>query len=122
VVIPGFVNIEHRQWVRAVRRQARQDLMETWGDTPEGRLDVEINGWRYVDIFDLRRLFGEEPYIEIIEEENWIQEEEEQEQEQEEERGVEEQEWIDRCFFYKSYRNILLLTHQFFSVAGAASL
>jgi len=80
-----------------------------WSDTPESH-QVE-------DIFDLRRLFGEEPYEEIEEEENWIQEEV---QEQEEERGVEEQEWIDRCVFYKSY-HIFLLTHHFFSVPGAAS-
>jgi len=95
-----------------------------WGDTPESR--------QLEDISDLRRLFGEESYIEIIEEE-WIQEdwnvgeeeerekEEEEEQEQkdeEEEREREEneeeheedeereEEWIDRCFFfYKSYCN-----------------
>ncbi|GAB1864100.1 hypothetical protein CAJAP_05179 [Camponotus japonicus] len=88
-----------------------------WGDTPESR-QVE-------DIFDLRRLFGEESCIEIIEknwaQEDWIIEEEEQEEEREEEeeeqedeeedREEEEQEqedeedeereeeWIDRCFF-----------------------
>jgi len=73
-----------------VRRAERENFGDVWGDTPEG-----LDG----DIFDLRRLFGEEPYEEI-EEENWIQEEV-QEQEQEEERGVEEQEWIDRCVFLK---------------------
>jgi len=44
-----------------------------WGDTPES-----LDG----DIFDLRRLFGEEPYI-VIEEEEWIQEEEDWEEEEE---------------------------------------
>jgi len=28
-----------------------------WGDTPETRQDNEVNGWRYLDIFDLRLLF-----------------------------------------------------------------
>jgi len=44
------------------RREARQDLTEMWGDTPEGRLDDEVNSWKYTDIFYLRQLFGEEPY------------------------------------------------------------
>jgi len=83
------MNIEHRQWVWAVRRQARQDLAETWGDTPESRHhQVE-------DIFDLWRLFGKEPYDEI-EEEQWVQEDvviaEEQEDEEQE-----NEELIDRC-------------------------
>jgi len=43
-----------------------------WGDTPEG-----LHG----DIFDLRRLFGEEPYIVIEEEEEWVQEDWEEEEE-----------------------------------------
>jgi len=93
-----------------------------WGDTPESR-QIE-------DIFELRRLFGEEPYDEIEEEwiqENWnIEEEEEEqeeeeereeeeeedgereeeeneEQEEEEERGMEEQEWIDKCKCFFSF-------------------
>jgi len=91
VVIPGFMNIEHRQWVRAVRRQAREDFSYMWGDTPESR-QVE-------DIFDLRRLFGEEPY-DNIEEENWNIEKEEEEQEEDKEQ--ENEEWIDgcKCFFF----------------------
>ncbi|GAB1860681.1 hypothetical protein CAJAP_01760 [Camponotus japonicus] len=91
VQIPGFVNIEHRQWVRAVRRQAREDFSYMWGDTPESRQVEE-------DIFDLRRLFGEEPYDEI-EEEQWIQEEV-QKQEQEEDKEQENEELIDRCVFF----------------------
>jgi len=91
-----------------------------WGDTPEGRLDAEINGWRYVDIFDLRQLFGEELYIEIIEEEDWnIEEEEEEEREEEEEEDEErEEECVERCkcfFFYKSYCNIFPLMQYLFS-------
>jgi len=87
------------------------------------------------DIFDLRQLFGEEPYIEMIEEqwvqEDWnIEEEEEKEQEQEdeeEEREEEEnderhedereEEWIDRCVF--SFINLIVtrfpLTQYLFS-------
>ncbi|EFN64218.1 hypothetical protein EAG_07267 [Camponotus floridanus] len=70
VRIPGFVNIPPRQWVRAVRRARREDFSDMWGDTPES-CHRQID-----DIFDLRRLFGEEPYDIIIEEEeNWEQEE-----------------------------------------------
>ncbi|GAB1860702.1 hypothetical protein CAJAP_01781 [Camponotus japonicus] len=91
VQIPGFVNIEHRQWVRAVHRAEREDFSDMWGDTPESR-------HRQVDdIFDLRQLFGEELYDVVIEKEEWIQEEEQEQEQEEEERGVEEQEWIDRC-------------------------
>ncbi|GAB1867714.1 hypothetical protein CAJAP_08793 [Camponotus japonicus] len=90
VQIPGFMNIEHRQWVRAVRRARRSHFSYMWGDTPESR-QVE-------DIFDLRRLFGEEPY-DAIEEEQWVQEDvviaEEQEDEEQE-----NEELIDRCVFF----------------------
>ncbi|GAB1868685.1 hypothetical protein CAJAP_09764 [Camponotus japonicus] len=58
--IPGFVNIQQRQWVQMVRRAKREDFLDMWGDPSESH-QVE-------DIFDLRQLFGEEPYIEIIEE------------------------------------------------------
>jgi len=67
------MNIEHCQWVRAVRRAERENFGDVWGDTPEG-LDGEI--------FELRRLFGEEPYEEV-EEEIWVQEEEDWEEEEE---------------------------------------
>ncbi|XP_025266670.1 uncharacterized protein LOC112638717 [Camponotus floridanus] len=62
VRIPGFMNIEHRQWVRAERRWRRNDLSFMWGDAPESPPDEE-------DVFNLRRLFGEEPYME---EEIWV--------------------------------------------------
>ncbi|GAB1865730.1 hypothetical protein CAJAP_06809 [Camponotus japonicus] len=61
IEIPGFMNIRRRQWVRA-ERWARHELSYMWGDTPESPQDEE-------DIFDLRRLFGEEPYAE---EEIWV--------------------------------------------------
>jgi len=48
--------------VRAERRARRYNLSYMWGDTPESPQDEE-------DIFDLRRLFGEEPYAE---EEIWV--------------------------------------------------
>ncbi|GAB1867799.1 hypothetical protein CAJAP_08878 [Camponotus japonicus] len=86
VQIPGFMNIEHRQWVRAVRRAERENFGDVWGDTPEG-----LDG----DIFDLRRHFGEESYI-VIEEE-WIQEDWAIEEEREEQE--EEQEWRNRNGF-----------------------
>jgi len=54
-----------------------------WGDAPESH-QVE-------DIFDLRRLFGEEPYEEIGAEQ-WIIEEEEQEEEEAREEEEEEEE------------------------------
>jgi len=55
-----------------------------WGYTPES--------YQVEDIFDLRRLFGEEPYIEIIHE-NWVQEgwNIEEEEEEEEREGEEEE-------------------------------
>ncbi|EFN64042.1 hypothetical protein EAG_03429 [Camponotus floridanus] len=65
--LPGFVNIEQRQWVRIMRRAIREDVLDIWGDTPDSR---------HRQVFDLRRFFGEEPYLEIIEEEEWILEEE----------------------------------------------
>jgi len=84
VEIKRFMNIRHRQWVRVERQHVRQDLEEMWGDTPECRLDNEENGsWKYHEIFDLRRLFGEEPYIEIIEEEEWYPENWNEEEEEE---------------------------------------
>ncbi|XP_025267392.1 uncharacterized protein LOC112638954 [Camponotus floridanus] len=62
IQIPGFINIQRRQWVRAERRWRRHDLSFMWGDAPESPPNDE-------DIFDLRRLFGEEPYME---EEIWV--------------------------------------------------
>ncbi|EFN73389.1 hypothetical protein EAG_13537 [Camponotus floridanus] len=41
VRIPGFMNIEHRQWVRAERRWRRNDLSFMWGDAPESPPDEE---------------------------------------------------------------------------------
>jgi len=65
------MNIEHRQWVRVVRRARRSHFSCMWGDISESRHhQVE-------DIFDLRRLFGEEPY-DNIEKENWNIEKEEE--------------------------------------------
>jgi len=52
------------------RREARQDLTEMWGETPEGRLNDEVNSWKNT-IFYLRQLFGEEPYKIFEEEEEW---------------------------------------------------
>ncbi|KAL6419636.1 hypothetical protein ACFW04_013721 [Cataglyphis niger] len=70
VEIKGFVNIENRQWVRAVRREARQNLEDLWRDTKEAREVEECNGVDF-DVFDLTKLFGMEPY-EIMEvEEPW---------------------------------------------------
>ena len=51
--IPGFINIEHMQWVREDRRRDRE-LRELL--------------WRQFDTYDLRMLFGED--IEE-EEEEW---------------------------------------------------
>jgi len=40
--------------------------LDMWGDTPESRQDNEVNGWRYLDIFYLRLLFGMEPLYDEI--------------------------------------------------------
>ncbi|XP_050465088.1 uncharacterized protein LOC126858654 [Cataglyphis hispanica] len=70
VEIKGFINIENRQWVRAVRREACRNLEDLWRDTKEAREAEECNGVDF-DIFDLTKLFGMEPY-EIVEvEEPW---------------------------------------------------
>jgi len=71
-------------------RQARHDLAELWGDTSEGRIDQQNNSWFWEDVFDLRRLFGEEPYMPWEEEEeHWEVEEWEEEEEEWEE------DWVD---------------------------
>ncbi|EFN66792.1 hypothetical protein EAG_01802 [Camponotus floridanus] len=88
-----FVNIQRRQWVLTVRRIIREVFLDMWRDTPESP--------QVKDIFDLRRLFKEESYIDIIEKEleriieeehEQKREEEEQEDEEEKEREEEEQE------------------------------
>jgi len=78
-----------------------------WGDTPES-CHRQVD-----DIFDLRPLFGEEPYDIVEEEEEWISEDWVIEEEEQNEKRKEDEEWIDRYVFfsfYKSYRNIFLLT------------
>ncbi|KMQ89577.1 hypothetical protein RF55_10779 [Lasius niger] len=67
--IQGFVNILDRKFVRMERRFARKCLDELWGDTKWAREWAETHSYDYDDIFDLRRLFGLEPYLEIQEEE-----------------------------------------------------
>jgi len=69
-----------------VRREAREYFVDVWGDTLEG-----LDG----DIFDLRRLFGEEPYI-VIEEKQWIPQNWNIEEGEDQE---EEQEWRNRNGF-----------------------
>ncbi|CAL1683984.1 unnamed protein product [Lasius platythorax] len=69
--IEGFVNILNRQLVRSERREERRYLDELWGDTQEAREWAENHSYMYVNVFDLRRLFGLEPYVVVVEEESW---------------------------------------------------
>jgi len=48
--------------VRAVRWQKNYELDDLWYNTPEGRQVTEI--YNIEDVFDLRILFGLEPYEE----------------------------------------------------------
>ncbi|XP_070155265.1 uncharacterized protein [Polyergus mexicanus] len=57
IKIPGFVNIERRQFVRAVRWHERYLREDVWEDNGSDGLYL-----------DLRRLLGLEPYEEDIEE------------------------------------------------------
>ncbi|XP_070154874.1 uncharacterized protein [Polyergus mexicanus] len=56
IQIPGFINIERRQFTRMVRRYEREIREDVWEDNPDS-FHVE-----------LRRLFGLELYEEDIEE------------------------------------------------------
>jgi len=60
------MTIEHRRSVRAGRWTARQDAAGGWGETPESRQDNDVNGWKYLDIFNLRLLFGMESLFDEI--------------------------------------------------------
>ncbi|KMQ83019.1 hypothetical protein RF55_21166 [Lasius niger] len=71
VVIEGFMNIENRQFIRACRRQNRDYLDDLWGDTTEAREWEENNSWMFTDVFDLKILFGLEPYYSDNEGESW---------------------------------------------------
>lgn len=72
------IYIWHMQWVRMERWEVQQEFNDLWGDTPEGRR-VALAPECFNDIFNLWQLFGEEPYIQIleqdcngeVEEENW---------------------------------------------------
>lgn len=81
------MNIEYRRVIRAERWNARHDLEEEWGDTPESRQDNEINGWKY-HIFNLRGLFEMQDLYEEILEIEYIQYEERRRREEEEERRI----------------------------------
>ena len=58
------MNIENRQWTRMVRREAREDLDDLWGETGAARDYMENGCSKNTDIFHLRKLFGMEPYKE----------------------------------------------------------
>lgn len=60
--IDGFVNIEHRRWIRWVRRNARENLADLWRDSACVREYDAANGGTRRDIFCLRKLFDLEPY------------------------------------------------------------
>ena len=47
-----------------VRREAREALDELWGETGAARDYMENGCSKNMDIFDLRKLFGYEPYEE----------------------------------------------------------
>lgn len=51
------------------RREARQEFEDLWGDTPEGR-KAALAPECFNDIFNLRQLFEEKPYMQILEK-NW---------------------------------------------------
>ena len=58
----------HRRYVRWCRRCERDIHAALWGDTPEAREDAAMFPWTYNDIFNLKKLFGLEPYEEV---EDW---------------------------------------------------
>ena len=58
----------HRQYVRWCRRCERENIEALWGDSIEDREYYNKYQWTYNDVFNLKKLFGLEPYDE---EENW---------------------------------------------------
>jgi len=52
IEIKGFININERNFMRAVRWQKNNELDDFWYDTPEDRQVSEI--YNIEDIFDLR--------------------------------------------------------------------
>ncbi|KMQ88085.1 39s ribosomal protein mitochondrial [Lasius niger] len=71
IVIEGFMNIENRRFIRACRRQDRESFDQMWGDTADAREWEVNNSWMFEDIFDLRILFGMEPYDADHRSESW---------------------------------------------------
>ena len=71
IKIDGFMNIENRQWTRMVRREEREAFNEMWLESHQAD-DILRYAWAE-DIFDLKKLFGMEPYDEFIPfgAENW---------------------------------------------------
>lgn len=54
----------YRQYIRWYRRTEREAFSEMWGESPEARAVSILEEGAYNDIFQLRKLFGEEPYEE----------------------------------------------------------
>jgi len=67
--IKRFINLDNRDYIRAVRYHNRYEIDELWHDTPEGREIANI--YNIEDIFNLRILFGIDPYIEEPAPERW---------------------------------------------------
>jgi len=69
IIIRGYINIDHRNFIRAVRYKNNYNFDDLWYDTPEGRAIADI--YNIEDIFNLRSLFGLEPYKQEPAPEKW---------------------------------------------------